>query len=142
MKLSSEALLLAVASFWSCSQTASAFLATPTAPTFSKPTPLFSMTEEETKTDVAKTSSKHAATPGEIDPDAEGLPWWWELVWDLDMMKKGEAGKPIIFGDTCNVLRTNIEQIYGGYPSMDGCPLAGMTSASHLLAVKAEIPDI
>lgn len=23
-----------------------------------------------------------------------------------------------------NVLRTNIEQIYGGYPSLDGCPLA------------------
>ena len=60
----------------------------------------------------------------EIDPDAEGLPWWWELVWKLDMMKKGEPGEEIIFGDSANVLRTNIEQIYGGYPSLDGCPIA------------------
>jgi hypothetical protein len=57
----------------------------------------------------------------EIDPNAEGLPWWWELVWKLDIMKKGEPGKEIIFGDSANVLRTNIEQIYGGYPSLDGC---------------------
>ncbi|KAL3916305.1 MAG: hypothetical protein SGILL_005238 [Bacillariaceae sp.] len=40
------------------------------------------------------------------------------------MMKTGEQGKEIIFGDSANVLRTNIEQIYGGYPSLDGCPLA------------------
>ena len=60
----------------------------------------------------------------EIDPDAEGLPWWWELVWKLDIMKLGEPGKEVIFGDSANVLRTNIEQIYGGYPSLDGCPLA------------------
>eukprot|EP00560_Eucampia_antarctica_P005118 CAMPEP_0197840784 /NCGR_PEP_ID=MMETSP1437-20131217/45805_1 /TAXON_ID=49252 ORGANISM="Eucampia antarctica, Strain CCMP1452" /NCGR_SAMPLE_ID=MMETSP1437 /ASSEMBLY_ACC=CAM_ASM_001096 /LENGTH=640 /DNA_ID=CAMNT_0043450447 /DNA_START=65 /DNA_END=1987 /DNA_ORIENTATION=+ len=60
----------------------------------------------------------------EIDPDAEGLPWWWELVWELDVMKTGEPGKEITFGDSANVLRTNIEQIYGGFPSLDGCPLA------------------
>ena len=58
------------------------------------------------------------------DPDAEGLPWWWELVWDLDIMKRGTAGEDIIFGDSAHVLRTNIEQIYGGYPSLDRCPLA------------------
>lgn len=58
------------------------------------------------------------------DSDGGGLPWWWELVWKLDMMKTGEPGKEIVFGDTANVLRTNIEQIYGGYPSLDGCPLA------------------
>eukprot|EP00536_Pseudo-nitzschia_multiseries_P010428 jgi/Psemu1/242952/estExt_Genewise1.C_3180055 len=39
-------------------------------------------------------------------------------------MKKGEEGEKVIFGDSANVLRTNIEQIYGGYPSLDGCPLA------------------
>jgi len=60
----------------------------------------------------------------QADPDAEGLPWWWELVWKLDMMKTGEPGTEITFGDSANVLRTNIEQIYGGYPSLDGCPLA------------------
>lgn len=58
------------------------------------------------------------------EPNADGLPWWWELVWKLDIMKQGEPGKEIIFGDSANVLRTNIEQIYGGYPSLDGCPLA------------------
>ena len=39
-------------------------------------------------------------------------------------MKKGEPDNDTIFGDSANVLRTNIEQIYGGYPSLDGCPLA------------------
>jgi hypothetical protein len=56
--------------------------------------------------------------------DVEGLPWWWELVWKLDIMKTGNQGEEIIFGDSANVLRTNIEQIYGGFPSLDGCPLA------------------
>jgi len=56
--------------------------------------------------------------------EAEGLPWWWSLIWDLDIMKTGEPGEDIIFGDSANVLRTNIEQIYGGAPSLDGCPLA------------------
>ena len=74
-----------------------------------------SLKEDETK-------SKQAEP--EVDPDAEGLPWWWELVWKLDIMKLGEPGKEVTFGDSANVLRTNIEQIYGGYPSLDGCPLA------------------
>lgn len=55
---------------------------------------------------------------------SDGLPFWWEAVWKLDVMKKGQPGQDIIFGDSANVLRTNIEQIYGGYPSLDGCPLA------------------
>ena len=69
------------------------------------------------------------------DPDVEGLPWWWELVWKLDIMKKGTEGEPIIFGDSANVLRTNIEQIYGGYDSLDGCPLAGTIMQIILLYV-------
>lgn len=75
-------------------------------------------TEEETK------QQEQAADPDAAAEDVEGLPWWWELVWKLDMMQKGEPGEDIIFGDTANVLRTNIEQIYGGYDSLDGCPLA------------------
>jgi hypothetical protein len=70
---------------------------------------------------------KEAEVSTAVDGDAadvEGLPWWWELVWKLDMMKKGKEGEEIIFGDSANVLRTNIEQIYGGYDSLDGCPLA------------------
>uniref|UniRef100_A0A7S2ECU8 Cytochrome P450 n=1 Tax=Trieres chinensis TaxID=1514140 RepID=A0A7S2ECU8_TRICV len=65
-----------------------------------------------------------AAAAVNADPDAEGLPWWWELVWDLDVMRRGEPGTDCIFGDSAHVLRTNIEQIYGGYTSLDGCPLA------------------
>eukprot|EP00592_Proboscia_alata_P003068 CAMPEP_0194370192 /NCGR_PEP_ID=MMETSP0174-20130528/18479_1 /TAXON_ID=216777 /ORGANISM="Proboscia alata, Strain PI-D3" /LENGTH=653 /DNA_ID=CAMNT_0039147499 /DNA_START=24 /DNA_END=1985 /DNA_ORIENTATION=- len=70
----------------------------------------------------------HAATPEssaepEIDPDAEGLPWWWEFVFKLPIMQKGEPGTTVQFGDSANVIRTNIEQIFGGYPSLDHCPL-------------------
>eukprot|EP00554_Chaetoceros_debilis_P007788 CAMPEP_0194078408 /NCGR_PEP_ID=MMETSP0149-20130528/4818_1 /TAXON_ID=122233 /ORGANISM="Chaetoceros debilis, Strain MM31A-1" /LENGTH=607 /DNA_ID=CAMNT_0038759675 /DNA_START=6 /DNA_END=1829 /DNA_ORIENTATION=+ len=79
----------------------------------------------------ASSSSLHATKEDEkvenkveIDPDAEGLPWWWDFVWKLDVMKLGEPGTDCTFGDSANVLRGNIEQIYGGYPSQDGCPLA------------------
>jgi len=58
------------------------------------------------------------------DSESNGLPFWWEAVWELDMMKTGEPGSEIIFGDSARVFKTNIEQIYGGYPSLDGCPLA------------------
>ena len=34
------------------------------------------------------------------------------------------SGTDITFGDNANVIKANIEQIYGGYPSLDGCPLA------------------
>lgn len=81
---------------------------------------LFATVEDEkTKTEDDKVENKV-----EIDPDAEGLPWWWDLVWKLDIMKTGEPGTDCTFGDSANVLRGNIEQIYGGYPSQDGCPLA------------------
>jgi hypothetical protein len=94
---------------------------------------LFSTTEEKKETDQSTPAgdgfgvNDAGTVNGEVspDPNAEGLPWWWELVWKLDIMKKGEPGEPIKFGDSANVLRTNIEQIYGGYPSLDGCPLAG-----------------
>ena len=77
-----------------------------------------SLKEDETK------AKEDAVATQEVDPDAEGLPWWWELVWKLDVMQKGVEGEEVTFGDSANVLRTNIEQIYGGYPSLDGCPLA------------------
>jgi hypothetical protein len=73
---------------------------------------------------VTGTPGTSTTTTPATDPNAEGLPWWWELVWKLDIMKTGKPGEEIIFGDTANVLRTNIEQIYGGFPSLDGCPLA------------------
>ena len=95
----------------------------------SSTTSIWSSLKDETKqaTDESSLTSSSNAAHGEqqqVDPDAEGLPWWWELVWKLDVMQKGEQGTDVTFGDSANVLRTNIEQIYGGYPSLDGCPLA------------------
>jgi cytochrome P450 len=49
----------------------------------------------------------------------------WDIVWAQDVMKPGEAGvSPTSFGDAATVLRTNIEQVYGGEPSYDGAPIA------------------
>lgn len=83
--------------------------------------------DDETKEAVASKSVSSftiESTPPTPATDADGLPWWWELVWQLDIMKLGEPGTEVTFGDSANVLRTNIEQIYGGYASLDGCPLA------------------
>jgi cytochrome P450 len=89
-------------------------------------TSAFFATPPPTKEDVDKetVNANGATDSATAAKDVEGLPWWWENVWDLDMMKKGQPGNAIIFGDSANVLRTNIEQIYGGYKSLDGCPLA------------------
>lgn len=57
----------------------------------------------------------------ETDVNTDGLPWWWDAVWKLDIMKTGEPGEEIIFGDSANVLRTNIEQIYGDVSFRKGC---------------------
>ena len=91
--------------------------------------PVVWSTTEEKKSTGSKSSGSGPEPPQQDENDdnkknADGLPWWWEMVWQLDMMKTGEPGTEITFGDSANVLRTNIEQIYGGYPSLDGCPLA------------------
>ena len=88
---------------------------------------LYSTTEEKDTKEDKDTADKDAvkdATEVTLDSNADGLPWWWDMVWKLNIMKRGEPGEDIIFGDSAHVLRTNIEQIYGGYPSLDGCPLA------------------
>lgn len=85
-------------------------------------------TVEDEKTDekeaALESKSDETIVESTTDEDVEGLPWWWDLVWKLDVMKLGEPGTECTFGDSANVLRTNIEQIYGGFPSLDGCPLA------------------
>jgi hypothetical protein len=91
--------------------------------------------EEEISTDIDGKAAVpdidgKAPVPPAQEGDADGLPWWWELVWKLDIMKLGKPGEEVIFGDSANVLRTNIEQIYGGYPSLDGCPLAEGTGSN------------
>lgn len=51
--------------------------------------------------------------------------WLWDQVWKLDVMQPGEQGtSPTTFGDAANVLKSNILQLYGGVPSVDGAPLA------------------
>jgi hypothetical protein len=80
--------------------------------------------KERTDEEKAATTTVESVDKNKQETNVEGLPWWWELVWKLDIMKTGEQGDEVIFGDSANVLRTNIEQIYGGYPSLDGCPLA------------------
>ena len=77
---------------------------------------LFFLKEASAKSEDEKQNEKN--------PDVEGLPWWWELVWKLEMFQLGEPGTEIGLGDSANVLRTNIEQIYGGEPSLDRCPMA------------------
>ena len=65
----------------------------------------------------------------------------WEIVWKLPVMRPGEQGSPIKFGDSANILRRNIEQIYGNEPSIDGAPLAtgeidGLLTGSLFLGLK------
>lgn len=54
----------------------------------------------------------------------KGLPWWWDSFWSLPFTQPGEAGEPLILGDSMRVFKANIEQIYGGADSFDGAPLA------------------
>jgi hypothetical protein len=42
----------------------------------------------------------------------------------LPALQPAPQGTDCTFADSANVLRTNIEQIYGGFPSLDKCPLA------------------
>mmetsp|Transcript_17543 Transcript_17543/g.38341 ORF Transcript_17543/g.38341 Transcript_17543/m.38341 type:complete len:614 (+) Transcript_17543:181-2022(+) len=112
---------LCLLSFLLWAETPAAFLSPSKVSSVSRATTIPTSIWSSLKEDETKTKQN---AQSEVDPDAEGLPWWWELVWKLDIMKKGEDGNDVIFGDSANVLRTNIEQIYGGYPSMDGCPLA------------------
>ena len=95
---------------------------------FSPPQPIYATTEETETTTQKTTPSSVTITKKEESSkkksEKDGLPWWWDFVWKLDLMKRGQPGTEIIFGDSAHVLRTNIEQIYGGYPSPDGCPLA------------------
>lgn len=81
--------------------------------------------DRETEAPASTTTTTAAAKGGgEGATNAEGLPWWWEYIWKLPAMKLGAPGTDCTFADSANVLRTNIEQIYGGYPSRDRAPLA------------------
>ncbi|EJK46026.1 hypothetical protein THAOC_35330 [Thalassiosira oceanica] len=66
----------------------------------------------------------NGVTTNGVKPEDEGLPWWWEYLFELPAFQTTPQGTECQFGDSANVLRTNIEQIYGGFPSLDGAPLA------------------
>jgi hypothetical protein len=49
----------------------------------------------------------------------------WNNVWKLPVFRAGKPGQsPTTFGDAALVLKSNILQLYGGEPSVDGAPLA------------------
>ena len=79
-------------------------------------------------------ATPESSTEPEIDPDVESccLPWWWELVWKVDIMKKGEQHPAQRYNSatvpTANLIRTNIELIFSGYSSLDNCPLGEFVS--------------
>lgn len=71
----------------------------------------------------------------------KGLPFWWEAFWSLPFTRRGAPGEALTLGDTMHVFRTNIEQIFGGYPSYDGAPMAdgdisGLTDGTMYLYLK------
>jgi hypothetical protein len=67
----------------------------------------------------------------------------WDWTWEQDFMKPSQAGtSPTSFGDAATVLRNNIEQVYGGAPSVDGAPIAegevkGMLEGSLFLGLQS-----
>lgn len=52
------------------------------------------------------------------------LPGYWDSIWKLPFMQGSAPGTPLTFGDTAQTFKDNIEQLFGGYPSKDGAPLA------------------
>jgi hypothetical protein len=82
--------------------------------------------EETTTATTGSTVNGSVEQADSTDPDAEGLPWWWEYLFKLPALQPAPQGTDCTFADSAtNVLRTNIniEQIYGGFPSLDKCPL-------------------
>lgn len=67
----------------------------------------------------------------------------WNTLWKQSFMQPGVSGtSPTTFGDGANVLRKNIEQMYGDEPSYDGAPVAvgevaGMLEGSLFLGLQS-----
>ena len=67
----------------------------------------------------------------------------WDGVWKLPIMKPGLPGQsPTTFGDAALVLKSNILQLYGDEPSVDGAPVAvgeveGLLEGSLFLGLRA-----
>lgn len=52
-----------------------------------------------------KSEDTDVAEKVESDSGTNGLPFWWEAVWEMEMMKTGEPGSEIIFGDSARVFK-------------------------------------
>jgi len=69
---------------------------------------------------ISKTLARQSA-PKPYTP----MPKVWDWAWDtLPFLKAGAKGEDITFGDTARTFKANIEQLFAGYPSRDGAPLA------------------
>ena len=77
------------------------------------------------KSNIKRSSFQSRALKMEL---FEGNPvgkFLWDSVWKLPIMKLGPPGtSPTTFGDNANVIKSNILQLYGGFPSVDGAPIA------------------
>jgi hypothetical protein len=72
----------------------------------------------------------------------------WNNVWKLPMFQAGKPGQsPTTFGDAALVLKSNILQLYGGEPSVDGAPLAtgeveGLLEGSLFLGLRSYYDEV
>eukprot|EP00542_Grammatophora_oceanica_P012339 CAMPEP_0194036482 /NCGR_PEP_ID=MMETSP0009_2-20130614/8828_1 /TAXON_ID=210454 /ORGANISM="Grammatophora oceanica, Strain CCMP 410" /LENGTH=707 /DNA_ID=CAMNT_0038678249 /DNA_START=54 /DNA_END=2177 /DNA_ORIENTATION=- len=95
--------------------------------TASKPTAAHTRSDPADDAGVA-TENQSNSRNSRAKKEGVKMPWWWHVFWwvgrKLRITKKGKPGQDIVLGDTSYVARTNVEQIYGGGPSLDGCPIA------------------
>lgn len=53
------------------------------------------------------------------------MPGIWTWAWDtLPFLQPSKKGEDVSLGDTARTFKANIEQLFAGYPSRDGAPLA------------------
>ena len=69
-------------------------------------------------------NSNDSSNDSSSDSDSDSLPWWWDAFWSLPFISPSPPGTKCTLSDSALVLKSNIEQIYGGAPSLDNCPLA------------------
>lgn len=86
------------------------------------PVKVYATVEDETKADKKENDGDENNSKDKVlnmddgmdegDKDVEGLPWWWDIVWKLDIMQKGEPGmekvsfgKPYTFELNKNMIR-------------------------------------
>lgn len=69
-------------------------------------------------------SASSTATVVEGKNKDGSLPFYWNFIWSLPFLQPTPQGSPPQFSDSALIFKSNIEQIYGSYPSYDLCPMA------------------